>query len=145
MQSDVATVGSNRIVGAVTSNECRVCSVIMDSKTGYFIGPAVADHDSKMSYKLFMGGDAIPSFLQTLHSKGIDYTISDISQISSKRALTSKQEKVLKSALELGYYDYPKRISTDHLAEVVGSAPSTVTEILRRAEKRIITGYFEAI
>ena len=144
VQSDVAAVGSNRIVGAVTSNECKVCSVIMDSKTGYFVGPAVADHDTKMSYKLFMGGDAIPSFLQTLHSKGIDYTISDISQISAKRALTSKQEKVLKSALELGYYDYPKRISTEQLGEVVGSAPSTVTEILRRAEKRIISGYFEA-
>ncbi len=144
VQSDVATVGSNRVVGAVTSRECKVCTVIMDSKSGYFVGPAVSEHDSQMSYKLFMGGDAIPKFLQILHTKGIDYKISDISKISAKRALTPKQEKVLKSALELGYYDFPKRISTEQLAKAVGSAPSTVTEILRRAERRIISGYFEA-
>jgi predicted DNA binding protein len=145
IESDVASVGTNRIVGAVTSNDCRVCSLIMDAKTGYFIGPAVSNHDAQMSYKLFMSGDAIPRFLQTLHLKGIDYKISDISKLSPKRALTSKQEKVLKSALELGYYDYPKRISTEELGEIIGSAPSTVSEILRRAERRIISGYFDNI
>jgi predicted DNA binding protein len=144
IESDVASVGSNRVVGAVTSRQCKVCSIIMDSKTGYFIGPAVSDHDAQMSYKLFMSGDSIPKFLQTLHSNGIEYKISEIAKMSPKRALTSKQEKILKSALELGYYDYPKRISTEELSKVVGSAPSTITEILRRAERRIISGYFES-
>lgn len=144
IQSDVAAVGSNRIVGAVTCKDCKVCSVIMDSKTGYFVGPAVSDHKAQMSYKLFMSGDSIPKFLQTLHTKGIDYKITEISKISSKRVLTPKQEKVLKSALELGYYDYPKRITTEQLAETLGSAASTVTEILRRAERRIISGYFNS-
>lgn len=143
IESDVASVGTNRVVGAVTSNDCRVCSIIMDSKTGYFIGPAVSLHDSQMSYKLFMSGDAIPRFLQTLHTKGVDYKISEISKLSPKRALTSKQERVLKSALELGYYDYPKRVTTEELANALGSAPSTISEILRRAERRIISGYFD--
>ncbi len=141
--SDVASVGSNRIVGAVTSKDCRVCSIIMDSKTGYFVGPAVSEHDGQMSYKLFMSGDAIPRFLQTLHASGIDYKISDISKLAPKRAITPKQEKVLKSALELGYYEYPKRVSTEELAKVLDSAPSTISEILRRAERRIISGYFD--
>ena len=143
IESDLASVGSNRLVGAVTSNDCRVCPVIMDSKTGYFVGPAVSGHDGKMTYKLFMSGDAIPKFLQTLHSNGIEYKISEISKLSPKRALTPKQERVLKSALELGYYDYPKRVSTEKLAKDLGVAPSTVVEILRRAERRIIGGYFE--
>ncbi|MHB2035617.1 MAG: helix-turn-helix domain-containing protein [Nitrososphaerales archaeon] len=141
--SEVAGVGSNRLIGAVTSNDCRVCASIIDSKTGYFIAPAVTQDDCQMSYKLFMGGDAIPQFLQGLHSNGILYAISEISKLSSTRALTSKQGRALKSALELGYYDYPKRISTEELSKVFGIAPSTLTEILRRAEKRIITGYFD--
>jgi predicted DNA binding protein len=144
IESDVAKVGSNRLVGAVTSKGCRICSIIMDSKTGYFIGPALStSHEGQMSYKLFMSGDAIPQFLQTLHSKGVEYKISDISRLAPKRALTAKQEKVLKSALELGYYDFPKRISTEELAKIVGGAPSTITEILRRAERRIISGFFD--
>jgi predicted DNA binding protein len=142
-ETDIAIVGSNRVVGAVTSNDCLVCSSIMDSKSGYFIGPAATDADCQMSYKLFMAGDDIPAFLQTLHSRGVLYKISEISKVSRARPLTSKQERVLKSALELGYFEYPKRISTEDLSNALGISPSTTSEILRRAEKRIISRYFQ--
>jgi predicted DNA binding protein len=140
--SDIAAVGANRLVGAITSNDCIVCSLIIRSQTGYFIGPAATEKDCQMTYKLFMNGEGIPKFLQSLHDRGIVYKIADIAKMSTSRALTSKQERVLKSALELGYYEYPKKISTEDLSKVVGLAPSTISEILRRAEKRIISGYF---
>ncbi len=140
--SDVAAVGSNRLVGAVTSNDCIVCALILHSQTGYFIGPAATESDCQMTYKLFMNGEGIPSFLHSLYEQGIIYKIAEIAKMTASRALTSKQERVLKTALELGYYDYPKRVTTDELSKTVGLAPSTVSEILRRAEKRIITGYF---
>jgi len=142
IDSDVAGVGSNRVVGAVTSAHCVVCSLIMDSKAGYFIGPASTEKDCQLSYKLFMSGDAMPRFLQLLHDNGIIYKISEIAKITPSRALTSKQERVLKSALEMGYYDYPKKVSTQELSQAMKLSPSTVSEILRRAEKRIISGYF---
>ncbi len=141
-ESDIAAVGSNRLVGAITSNDCVVCSLILHSQTGYFLGPASTDGDCQITYKLFMNGEGIPKFLQSLHDRGIGYKIADIAKMSTTRALTAKQERVLKSALELGYYEYPKRISTEELSKIVGLAPSTVSEILRRAEKRIISGYF---
>jgi predicted DNA binding protein len=143
-ESDVASVGPNRIVGAVTSNDCMVCSLIMDSKTGYFVGPATTEEEGGQTiYKLFMSGDSMPKFLQSLHEKGITYQISEIAKITPTKALTSKQERVLKSALEMGYYEYPKRVSTEELASALGQSPSTVSEILRRAERRIISEYFE--
>ncbi len=142
--TDVASVGLNRIVGAVTSNDCRVCSVIMESKTGYFVGPATTETDCQINYKLFLNGEGIPGFLQTLHDKGILYRISEIAKMTPERALTSKQERVLKSALEMGYYDFPKRISTEELSKALELAPSTISEILRRAERRIISGYFKS-
>ena len=142
-ETDVASVGSNRIVGAVTSGDCLVCSSIISSKTGYFIGPAVTEEDCRMSYKLFMSGDDIPAFLQALHVKGVSYKISEIAKVSRERPLTARQERVLKSALELGYFDYPKRISTEDLSKTLGISPSTASEILRRAEKRVISGYFQ--
>ncbi|MFI5421180.1 MAG: helix-turn-helix domain-containing protein [Nitrososphaerales archaeon] len=142
--SDVATVGENRIVGAVTSNDCKVCSIIMESRNGYFVGPATTETDCQLNYKLFLNGDGIPGFLQSLHDKGILYKISEIAKMTPERALTSKQERVLKSALELGYYDFPKRISTEDLSRTLHLAPSTISEILRRAERRIISGYFKS-
>ncbi len=142
--TDLASIGTNRIVGAVTSNDCMVCSTIMESKTGYFVGPATTEMDCQLNYRLFLNGEGIPGFLQTLHDKGIIYKISEIAKMTPERALTSKQERVLKSALELGYYDFPKRISTDQLSKTLSLAPSTISEILRRAERRIIRGYFKS-
>jgi len=142
-KSDLASVGLNRLVGAVTSNDCLVCFLIMQSQTGYFVGPAVTENDCQITYKLFMSGEGIPNFLQSLHENGVTYKIGEIAKMSPTRALTSKQERVMKTALELGYYDYPKRISTEDLSKAVGVSPSTASEILRRAERRIISGYFE--
>lgn len=142
--TDLASIGTNRVVGAVTSNNCMVCSTIMESKTGYFVGPATTETDCQLNYRLFLNGEGIPGFLQSLHDKGIIYKISEIAKMTPERALTTKQERVLKSALELGYYDFPKRISTDELSKTLGLAPSTISEILRRAERRIITGYFKS-
>lgn len=144
ISSELASVGTNRLVGAVTSKNCDVCSSIINSSSGYFVGPAVTMNDCRLSYKLFMDGDAIPTFLQTLHDKGVVYEISEIAKLSAKQKLTSKQERVLKSALELGYFDYPKRVSTEELSNGLGIAPSTLNEILRRAERRIIKVYFES-
>ena len=141
--SDVAKVGTNRLVGAVTSSNCNVCPAIIDTNLGYFIGPAVSEANCQMVYKLFMNGEGIPSFLQGLHAKGVVYKIADITKLTPKKTLTARQERVLKSAFELGYYDYPKRVSTEGLSKSLNIAPSTVAEILRRAEKRIIGGYFE--
>lgn len=141
--SDVAKVGNSRLIGSVTSSKCTVCPMIIDTNLGYFIGPAVSEKNSQMVYKLFMNGEGIPSFLQGLHMKGIDYKIADITKLAPKKTLTVRQERVLKSAFELGYYDYPKRVSTEELSKSLGIAPSTVAEILRRAERRIIGSYFE--
>jgi len=141
--SDLASVGLNRLVGTVTSNDCLVCFLIMQSQSGYFVGPAVTESDCQITYRLFMSGEGIPNFLQSLHENGVIYKIGEIAKMSPTRALTPKQERVMKSALELGYYDYPKRISTEELSKAVGISPSTASEILRRAERRIITGYFE--
>jgi predicted DNA binding protein len=141
-ESELAKVGSNRLVGTITSKNCKVCLAIMETNLGYFIGPAETGDDCNVNYKLFMDGDGIPVFLQALHSKDVNYKITDISKLAPKKALTPKQEKVLKTALELGYYDFPKRVTTEQLSDTLGISPSTIAEILRRAEKKIISGYF---
>jgi hypothetical protein len=56
--------------------------------------------------------------------------------------MTSRQEKVLRSALELGYYEYPKRINTEELANILKIRSSTLSEILRRAEKNVVSDHF---
>jgi predicted DNA binding protein len=141
--SDLARVSANRLIGSVTSNECVVCKALVDSRTNTFVAPASTEDDCQMNYKIYISGTGLPIFLQKLHKEGVVYKIGDLSLLSSSKGITTRQQKVLKSALELGYYDFPKRISTKQLASKLGIKAGTVAEILRRAEKNVITNYFE--
>jgi len=55
------------------------------------------------------------------------------------RMITSRQEEVLETAVELGYYREPRRASLEDIGEVVGISPGTVGEHLRKAEERVFT------
>jgi predicted DNA binding protein len=51
--------------------------------------------------------------------------------------LSNDQRKILNSAKNLGYYDYPRRITSDELSEKIGINKDIALENLRKAEKRI--------
>jgi len=52
--------------------------------------------------------------------------------------LTARQEQVLGTALEHGYFEFPRRTSLTGLSKLVGVRPSTLSEILRGAERRVM-------
>jgi len=86
-----------------------------------------------------------------------DEKIGKITNMTFKRAayqkkdvisvLTDKQREVVVAAYKHGYYDLPKGIGSDRLAERVGISKPTMLEHLRKAERRIIqeilAGYSE--
>ena len=53
--------------------------------------------------------------------------------------LTSNQKKILKFAEKFGYYDYPRKITSEELAEKIGMNKDIILENLRKSEKRIIS------
>jgi predicted DNA binding protein len=53
--------------------------------------------------------------------------------------LTNDQKKILNFATKFGYYDYPRKITSEELAEKIGINKDVILENLRKAEKRIIT------
>ncbi len=52
--------------------------------------------------------------------------------------LTDKQREVMVAAYRYGYYDLPKRIGSERLAERVNKSKPTMLEHLRKAERRIL-------
>ncbi|WP_436900811.1 helix-turn-helix domain-containing protein [Halovenus halobia] len=76
---------------------------------------------------------------ETLDNFGIKYTVERIQQeTESESLLTERQEGLLREAIERGYYDTPRRITLVELAEEVGIAKSTCSEILHRAEGQVL-------
>ena len=64
-----------------------------------------------------------------------DARFSPDSPLSS---LTDIQTKVLKSAFDLGYYDLPKRITSDELAKKLNMRISTFVLHRIKAERRLL-------
>ena len=54
------------------------------------------------------------------------------------RELTNRQEKIIHLAFERGYYNVPKNTTIKKLSRVSRVAPSTLAEIIQRAERKII-------
>jgi len=81
---------------------------------------------------------------ETLDNFGISYTVECIQQeTDSESVLTERQEWLLGEAIERGYYDTPRRITLVELADQVGIAKSTCSEILHRVEGQVLKRFLD--
>ena len=69
--------------------------------------------------------------------------VREVGMYSSRRldtaaTLTDRQFAAVSAAVECGYYDDPRRGSTEEVATALDCAPSTAAEHLRKAEARVM-------
>ncbi len=72
--------------------------------------------------------------------KILGLTSVDIKAESPLSKLTAKQKQVLLTAFALGYYDVPRRVSSEDLSRHLKADKSTIVEHLRKAERKLIDG-----
>ena len=76
---------------------------------------------------------------EQLREFGIPYTLDEVSQqLELEQLLTDRQSRLVQTAIERGYYDTPRQCTLTELAEELDIAKSTCSEILHRAEGKII-------
>jgi HTH DNA binding domain len=98
---------------------------------------------NRMKAEVIGKEEEISKFLQHARKWGTLYKILGLTSLETKSEsllsrLTSKQKNALLSAYALGYYDIPRRISSDDVSRHLKVDKSTVVEHLRRAEKKLI-------
>ena len=76
--------------------------------------------------------------LSRLSKEGIETRIEDVAPLERKATLTGRQKEIMATAVAQGYFEFPRKISLTGLSELVGVKPSTLSEILRSAERRIM-------
>jgi predicted DNA binding protein len=139
--ADMAKVGKRRVIGMVSTHNCPVCSTF--AGLNCFLTSANTREDGKMEWKLFVGGDTdLRTLCNRLDGNHVKYEILEVSQHAQKRDMTARQEEILRIALDLGYFEFPKRIRLEDLAEKLHITAGTLSEILRRAEKNILSSHF---
>jgi hypothetical protein len=116
-------------------------------ESGYLF-PPLGIIDGKVKFSYLGSEQQIKAFLEGIDSVGVHYKIlllSDLnfSPISPLNQLTEKQRDVLITAYRMGYYDVPRRGSSQDIAKKLGLVDSTVVEHLRKAEQRLIRHIIE--
>lgn len=85
---------------------------------------------------------AISSLGEQLRAGGVGFEVAYIQpNHDGSRILTDRQEEVLFTAIERGYYESPRESTLTEVAEELGIAKSTCSATLQRAEGAIIEAF----
>lgn len=129
----VGSVGMSEFAPAWDMAEC-----------GCFLESVRSEGNGKAYFRVLAGSEgSVPELIKLITSKGLDIEIIRIAQTSERSQVTRKQEMVVRTALEKGYFDYPRRVTLEELARLCNTTVSTVTETLKRGEKNILRQYFQ--
>ena len=110
---------------------------------GYVVSREVREGNFRITY--IGSASQIRSTLKVLDKSGLRYKITQLtdarfSSDSPLGLLTEKQRRVIITSYRLGYYDMPRRVSTERLARELNLHKSAVAAHRRKAELRILAG-----
>lgn len=139
---DTTMTERGKIVGAVTTARCDICRILTDADC--FLISAETKSAGKVEWTLVLSDkDVLKGIFDHLKSKSVQAELVKLTKIDDKESLTERQDKITHVAFERGYFDYPKRISLRELARMFDVSPSTLSEILRKGQRKIVLDYFK--
>ena len=112
---------------------------------GYVVSREI--HEGKMKLTILGSAKQLKSALENMKKihmrfKVVSFTDARFASNSPLNALTEKQRRVLTTACRFGYYNLPRTIDSEQLAEKLKLKRSTLVVHRRRAEHRLLTAVF---
>jgi predicted DNA binding protein len=110
------------------------------NRSGMYPMLPFAVRDGKVRVTLVGDDKQVKEFLENRRDnyKVVSLTDAKFSLNSPISRLTEKQQEAISLAFRLGYFDTPRKISVDGLAEKLDLSSSTLAVHLRRAERRLL-------
>ena len=141
-RNNLTIVDDTHATAIVNAHECAVCKSIL--KWDPFLTEAYSNDSGDIRMKWLVPDETtVSGFLDRLKVDGVKFELLMKRSLSKRSDITARQEFVVKTALELGFFDYPKKVNLEGLSKRLNVSYVTLAEILRRAEKNIISSYFK--
>ena len=135
------SVQGNKVNAWILSKGCSICRPLEEN--GCIVIEGYMSEDGFSSLSFISPSESITQKIFMSYSKeGIDFNVKYRRGFAKVSVLTDRQEQVLYLAFRLGYFDYPRKTSLEELGRILGIKESTLSEILRRALKNVISQYF---
>ncbi len=129
---------SGHVYGSAGSLRCTVCKDVAKSRC--FL--ASVDITSEGARWTVIGNnDSFRELLAALERDKIPFEVKMKRNLEDTELLTGRQEQLLAIAFERGYFDFPKKVGLEELAALADVKTSTLAEILRRGQKKVLGEY----
>ena len=139
----ISKVGKGSILGTVELNKCAICRAIPG--TDCFLTHGVTTKDGSLLLRIMTEERAnLRRFISKLEEDGCGIRIISLRDPEKEDLLTERQEEILRTAYEMGYFEYPKKVNIKELSERLGMSISTLSEMLRKSERKVLEYYFSA-
>lgn len=100
--------------------------------------------DGEAVWEVTTSQDRLSQLGEQLSAFGIEFRVEYIRHgAAAQQLLTDRQQRLLATALDAGYYDTPRESTLTQLAERMGVAKSTCSETLHRAESKVLRQFVE--
>jgi predicted DNA binding protein len=129
---------STNVVVYVKTKRCTLCGVVANR---CFVRRGVYDvHKERIVWRVLAHDREIPSLSDALEVRKASIELLESVEVRDLDFNGSSSDLLL-TALEEGYFDAPRRVSTNELARRLGKSPATPSITLRRNVKKILKHY----
>jgi predicted DNA binding protein len=137
ISSEITRVRDGKALGVVVTPRCIAAEALRDLTC--MITSHTVERDGSMKLEVLASErGTLKQVIDRFVSSGAEVSVLKLTSNMEDEKLTGRQEQIVRKALEMGYYEYPRRIRQKELASACGVASSTLAELLRRAERNII-------
>ncbi len=107
-----------------------------------YIQGAQTRKDGAIEWRLMVVDEVmLRKVVQDLEKEGCKVKLVRKSKVNEAKLLTGRQEVVIEKALEMGYFDYPRRVTGRELARRLNITQSTLYETLQDSQRKILEVY----
>lgn len=139
IQMEAMKSKTGHIYGAAASRRCTVCKQVAKSRC--FLESVSVSSKGRAQWTVLGNDESFRELLGALEDKKISVEVNQKRNLNDSELLTARQEQILGFAFERGYFEFPKKIGLKELATQTGIKTSTLSEILRRGQKKILAEY----
>ncbi|MGQ9586788.1 MAG: helix-turn-helix domain-containing protein [Thermoplasmata archaeon] len=140
---DLDFVDSGRLMGEVVTYRCLACAALAASNCHLL--SANVRRDGTILWRIMTSNrDEVRKLVEKLKRRKCEVKLMKLTPIDEREVLTGRQEEIIIMAFERGFFETPRRTKLKDLAKLTGVSQATLSEILRKGQKRIMVDYLLA-
>lgn len=146
VEFELSLITENRFVVLVVGrpSEAPLFQRVIDAVTrmGLIVLTPVVYREGEVRFRIVGEADVLQSMVEAMPST-FDIEVHAIGTFPDATTaptvvLSERQQDAITAALDLGYYETPRRATHADIADRIGCAPNTATEHLQKAESKLI-------